>query len=122
VQGQITSQNAGNIQARLVVEGANGPTTPLADEIMRDRGVMVIPDILANAGGVTVSYFEWVQNVQREYLTSTEVADRLSKKLIPAYRNVIDRAAREKVDLRTAAYMIAVERVALSKRVRGIFP
>lgn len=122
VQNQITSQNAGKIQARLVVEGANGPTTPRADEIMRDRGVTVIPDILANAGGVTVSYFEWVQNVQREHLTSAEVADRLAKKLIPAYRNVTDRAAREKVDLRTAAYMIAVERVALTARVRGVFP
>jgi glutamate dehydrogenase (NAD(P)+) len=122
VQSQITSRNAGRIRARLVVEGANGPTTPRADEIMRDRGLTVIPDILANAGGVTVSFFEWVQNVQREHMTSRDVAGRLARKLIPAYRDVVERAAHEKVDLRTAAYMIAIERVALTQRTRGVFP
>lgn len=122
VENQITTENAGNIKAKFVVEGANGPTTPEADRILYDKGIIVVPDILANAGGVTVSYYEWVQNIQREQWPYEMVIRKLEEKLIKAYRNTRNLAKKEKVDMRTAAYMIAIDRVAEATRTRGIFP
>ncbi len=122
VENQITTKNANNIKAKFVVEGANGPTTPEADKILYERGIIVVPDILANAGGVTVSYYEWVQNIQREQWPYEVVISKLEKKLVTAYRNVRELAKREHVNMRTAAYMIAIDRVAEATRTRGIFP
>lgn len=122
VENQITMENAGNIKAKFVVEGANGPTTPDADRILREKGIILVPDILANAGGVTVSYFEWVQNIQREQWRYETVVRKLEERLINAYRNIHNLAEKEKVDMRTAAYMIAIDRVARATRTRGIFP
>lgn len=122
LENQITSKNANKIKAKLIVEGANGPTTPEGDDILTKKGVMVIPDILANAGGVIVSYFEWVQNIQREQWEYDVVVKKLKKKLIPAYRAVAELAKKEKVRFRTAAYIIAIGRVAESTISRGIFP
>lgn len=122
LENQITLQNANNINARIIVEGANGPTTPGADHILCKKGVFVVPDILANAGGVIVSYFEWVQNIQREQWPYEQVVSKLEDKLIPAYNAVRELAADQEVDMRTAAYMIAIDRVAGATRSRGIFP
>ena len=122
LENQITEENANNINARFIVEGANGPTTPKADKILHDKGVIIVPDILANAGGVTVSYFEWVQNIQKEQWPLNKVVSKLEDKLTRAYKEVRDLAKRENIDMRTAAYMIAIERVAESTRTRGIFP
>ncbi len=122
VENQITMENAENIKAKFVVEGANGPTTPGADRVLYEKGIILVPDILANAGGVTVSYYEWVQNIQREQWTYETVVGKSEKKLIKAYRNTRNLAKEEKVDMRTAAYMIAIERVAEATRTRGVFP
>ncbi len=122
LENQITMENAGDIKARFVVEGANGPTTPDADRILYEKGIIVVPDILANAGGVIASYFEWVQNIQREQWAYETVVGKLDEKLISAYRNTRNLAEKEKVDMRTAAYMIAIGRVAEATRTRGIFP
>ncbi len=122
IQQQITEQNAHRIDCRLVVEGANGPTTLEADAILRERGICVVPDILANAGGVTVSYFEWVQDSQRLFWTEDEVNTRLSEIMSRAFREVYDSAERESVDLRTAALMNGIGKVAEAKRSRGVFP
>ncbi|MGM0608787.1 MAG: Glu/Leu/Phe/Val family dehydrogenase [Candidatus Muiribacteriota bacterium] len=118
----ITSENANNIKAKLIAEGANGPTTPEADKILFDKGVWIIPDILANAGGVIVSYFEWVQNMDYYYWTEERVNKDLKDKMDANTNRVIDRAVEHKTDLRTAAYMIAMEKVADVIKVRGVFP
>jgi len=122
VENQITMENAGNIKAKYVVEGANGPTTPGADKILHEKGIIVVPDILANAGGVIVSYFEWVQNIQGEQWPYEMVVRKLEEKLISAYKNTRNLAEKERVNMRTAAYMIAIDRVAQATRTRGIFP
>jgi glutamate dehydrogenase (NAD(P)+) len=122
IAGQLVERNADRIAARLVVEGANGPTTLEADAIFRERGVFVVPDILANAGGVTVSYFEWVQDAQQLFWTEDEVNRRLIEIMQRAYRDVAGLAAREGVDLRTAALMRGLARVSEAKRRRGVFP
>ena len=122
VENQITMENAENIKAKFVVEGANGPTTPDADRILLKKGIITVPDILANAGGVIVSYFEWVQNIQREQWPYEMVVRKLEEKLINAYKNTRNLAETESVDMRTAAYMIAIDRVAEATRARGIFP
>lgn len=119
VENVITEENAGSVQATLIAEGANGPTTPDADEILIDKGIYIIPDFLCNAGGVTVSYFEWVQNRNRYYWSEDEVYERLDKKMTKAFRQVRSRAEQEGVDNRTAAYMVAVERVAETMKLRG---
>jgi glutamate dehydrogenase (NAD(P)+) len=122
LEGQITSANAGSVKARLVAEGANGPTTPEAEAILLDRGIMVLPDILANAGGVTVSYFEWVQDLQGFFWSSEEIETRLVNMLQTAFDQVWDLHEREDCDLRSAAYMLAVKRVAEATEIRGIYP
>ena len=117
--GTIHAANADSIRARLVIEGANNPTTPTADDILRDNGVVVVPDVLANAGGVVVSYFEWAQNLQHTSWEEHEVNDKLDKKMRSAYREVEQRAARGSVSLRVAAYELAIERVLEATRLRG---
>ena len=122
LEGQISGANADRVQASLVAEGANGPTMPEADAILFDRGVQVIPDILANAGGVIVSYFEWVQDLQNHFWDRTEVVQNLERVLTTAYGEVAALTAAEKVDMRTAANILAIQRVAEAIRVRGIYP
>jgi glutamate dehydrogenase (NAD(P)+) len=119
---QITSQNAARIQARVIIEGANGPTSPEADRILNEAGVFLVPDILANAGGVIVSYFEWVQDLQSFFWSEDEVNQRLERILIDAFDEVVRTAKTRKVDMRTAAYIIGVGRVADAIITRGIYP
>jgi glutamate dehydrogenase (NAD(P)+) len=111
--------NAARVKARLIVEGANLPTTAGADEILQRQGVVVVPDILANAGGVTCSYFEWAQNLQQVFWDEEHVNRELEKIMVRAYQNVAGRASKEKISLRTSAYCVAVERVARAERLRG---
>ena len=118
--GAIHAGNAASVQARIVIEGANNPTTPGADEILRDSGVLVVPDVLANAGGVIVSYFEWAQNLQHVRWTERDVNERLGTKMRQAYRAVEHRARATGVSLRVAAYEIGIERVAEATRLRGV--
>ncbi|HEV2261143.1 MAG TPA: Glu/Leu/Phe/Val dehydrogenase [Candidatus Rubrimentiphilum sp.] len=117
----ITSDNAPDIQAKLVVEGANGPTTPDADHILNARGITVIPDIMANAGGVTVSYFEWVQDKMGYFWKLNEVNDRLEDTLITNFHELRGIANRHKIPYRTAAYMVAIDRVVQSLKLRGVY-
>jgi glutamate dehydrogenase (NAD(P)+) len=120
--GVLTARNAGAVQTRLIVEGANGPTTAEADHLLRDRGIFIIPDILANAGGVIVSYFEWVQDLQFFFWKEDEVNSRLRDILTGAFQRTLRLAQQESVDFRTAALMEAVTRVARATKLRGIYP
>ena len=122
LENQITAANAGRIKARLVGEAANGPVTPDADDILYDKGVFVIPDILAGAGGVTVSYFEWVQGLQEFFWSEREVNAQLERVMTGAFQNVLRAAQERKVHMRTAAYLLAVSRVAQATMTRGIYP
>ncbi len=119
IENVITEANAGRVKARIVAEAANGPTTPEADEILRANGTYVIPDFLCNAGGVTVSYFEWVQNIGVYYWTLEEVHRRLREKMVKAFADVHSMATAHDVDNRIAAYMVSVQRVAEAMRLRG---
>ena len=121
-QGVITRENAPSIQAKVIIEGANNPTNLDADEILRERGVFIVPDVLANAGGVTVSYFEWVQDVQKYFWTENEIVGRLREIMTRAFDDVLSIANSEGVDMRTAALIKGIRRVADAKLVRGIFP
>jgi glutamate dehydrogenase (NAD(P)+) len=119
IEGVIGSHNADRIKARIVVEAANGPTTPVADEVLTDRGITVVPDILANAGGVTVSYFEWVQNIQQFQWDLEQVNDELTKRMRKAIDEVWAHCDDKGMTLRDAAFDIAVERVARAAEIRG---
>ena len=122
VGSQLREDNADRVRATIVAEGANGPTTPEADAVLRDRGVTVIPDILANAGGVIVSYFEWVQGLQYYFWRESEITSRLQEVMTRAFNRVWALGAKEGTDLRTAALMEGVRRVAEGYRVRGLYP
>jgi len=122
VGGQIHEGNADRVKASIVAEGANGPTTPEADVILRERGVTVIPDILCNAGGVVVSYFEWVQGLQYYFWRESEITARLQEVMTRAFNRVWALASKESTDLRTAALMEGIRRVAEGYRVRGLYP
>ncbi len=122
IGGVITKANADRIQARIIMEGANGPTTGEADEILDDKGVFVVPDVLANAGGVTVSYFEWVQDLQNYFWSEGEIVGRLREIMNRAFSEVLDISQRDGVDMRTAALIKGIQRVAKAKLARGIFP
>ncbi len=122
VENQITEKNARALRCRMIVEGANGPTTPAADEVLRERNIYLVPDILANAGGVVVSYFEWVQNIQELFWSEEEIYERLKRILLNAIEEVRALSERHKVDMRTAATILGVGRVTQAIRLRGIFP
>ncbi|MCS6870472.1 MAG: Glu/Leu/Phe/Val dehydrogenase [Anaerolineae bacterium] len=122
LENQLTGENAPRVKAKLIVEGANGPTTPEADDIFDDRGILVVPDILANAGGVTVSYFEWVQGLQEYFWDEDEVYRRLERILVRAYDEVVTTAERFRVNMRLAANITAINRVAQAMMTRGFYP
>ena len=122
LEEQITKENASPIKAKIIAEGANGPVTPDADEILRKKGIFVIPDILANAGGVVVSYFEWVQDTQAYFWTRKEINQKLKDIVTESFNTVYAISQKEKVDMRLAAYMLAVSRVAEATRLRGSYP
>ena len=122
ISAQLTGENADKVQAKLVVEGANGPTTMEADQIFSDKGVLVVPDILANAGGVIVSYFEWVQDLQNFFWEESDINTKLERMLVRSYGSVKATMDKHKTDMRTAAMIIGVQRVAEATIMRGIFP
>ena len=122
IEDQIVKANAANIKARIIVEGANAPTTPEADRILNDNGVFVVPDILANAGGVVVSYFEWVQGLQAFFWSEDEVNHQLQVIMDNAFLEVLQMSQSKKVDMRNAAYMLAIKRIVDAMEIRGIFP
>jgi glutamate dehydrogenase (NAD(P)+) len=121
-EGQLTLHNADRIQAKLIVEAANGPTTPEADAIFERRGIPVVPDILANAGGVTVSYFEWVQGRENFFWSEKRVNEQLEEMMIESIGHVLHKADSMQIALRMAAYVVAVSRVAEATEYRGIYP
>jgi len=120
-ENQITSQNAEKIKCKVLAEGANGPTTAAADQILHEKGIFVVPDILANAGGVTVSYFEWVQDRMGYFWPEAVVNERLEQKMVASFNDLCRYADQHSVDTRTAAYMLAIDRVAYDTRMRGIY-
>jgi glutamate dehydrogenase (NAD(P)+) len=122
ISAQIDGDNAGKLKTKLIVEGANGPTTPEADHILSDKGIMVVPDVLANAGGVVVSYFEWVQDLQNFFWAEEEVNKKLERIMVHSYAAVEQTMKMHKTDMRTAAYIIGVKRVADATIRRGIYP
>ncbi|HCF53251.1 MAG TPA: glutamate dehydrogenase, partial [Bacillus sp. (in: Bacteria)] len=119
IENQITEENANDIKAKIVVEAANGPTTLEATKILTDRGILLVPDVLASAGGVTVSYFEWVQNNQGYYWTEEEVEQRLEKVMVRSFDSIYETAQVRKVNMRLAAYMVGVRKMAEASRFRG---
>ena len=122
LEGQITAQRAEDLSCRLVLEGANGPTVPQADDILRERGIIVLPDVICNAGGVTVSYFEWVQDFSSFYWSEDEIYQKLDKIILNAFDDVWNKSQQLKISLRTAAYAIACERILTARKERGIYP
>lgn len=122
LENQITETNAAGVRAKLIVEGANGPTTPAAEDILLSQGKVVLPDVLANAGGVTVSYFEWVQNASSFFWTEADINARLDRALSDAFRAIWEVAAERKVPLRTAAFIVACSRVLEARALRGLYP
>jgi glutamate dehydrogenase (NAD(P)+) len=121
LENVITTKNASKIRAKVICEGANGPTTAAADAILDEKGIFVIPDILANAGGVTVSYFEWVQDRGGYFWSEEVVNDRLRDLMVKSFRDVLELSKQHKVNMRTAAYMLSISRVATVHRLRGIY-
>lgn len=122
LENQIWEGNADKLQAKILAEAANGPTTPRADEILDERGIFVIPDILANAGGVIVSYFEWVQNIQEYFWPEKRISSELNRILADSFRKVLENSKREKISMKMAAYCLAVDRVVQATKDRGIYP
>jgi glutamate dehydrogenase/leucine dehydrogenase len=122
LENQITNDNAGKIRTKIVAEAANGPTTPEADKILFNNKIMVIPDILANGGGVTVSYFEWLQNLRREYWTEAQVNDRLDSNITKAFLGVYDTHSKHNTDMRKASMIVALNRVVDAIKIRGLWP
>lgn len=122
VEGVLHEGNAARVQATVIVEGANGPTSPAADRIFEEKGILVVPDILANAGGVIVSYFEWVQANQAYWWNAEEVESKLAERMLAAWRQVVEYAAKRELTLRAAATILAVERVAEAHKIRGLYP
>jgi glutamate dehydrogenase (NAD(P)+) len=122
IEGQITGDNAARVKAGIIVEAANGPTTPEADAILAGREILVVPDILANAGGVTVSYFEWVQDLQAYFWDEQEINEHLERIMVSTFKRVAKLAAARQTTLRTAALVVAVQRVADALMTRGIYP
>ncbi|RZI39877.1 Glu/Leu/Phe/Val dehydrogenase [Herbaspirillum sp. HC18] len=122
LEQQITEANANKIRAKIILEGANGPTTPAADDILRDKGVLIVPDVIANAGGVTVSYFEWVQDFSSFFWTEDEINQRLTRIMREAFAAVWQLADEKKVSLRTAAFIVACTRVLQAREMRGLYP
>ena len=122
LEQQITAANAGRIRARLIIEGANGPTTPEADDILQDRGVLVLPDVIANAGGVTVSYFEWVQDFSSFFWSEDEINARLVRIMKEAFAGVWEVAQDKRVSLRTATFIVACKRILQARELRGLYP
>jgi glutamate dehydrogenase (NAD(P)+) len=122
LEQQITAANAGRIQARMVIEGANGPTTPEADDILQERNILVLPDVIANAGGVTVSYFEWVQDFSSFFWSEDEINARLVRIMKEAFAGVWQVAQENKVSLRTATFIVACKRILHARELRGLYP
>jgi glutamate dehydrogenase (NAD(P)+) len=122
LENQINEKIATQVKAKIIVEGANGPTTVEADKIFESRNIKVVPDILANAGGVVVSYFEWVQNIQSLTWDEDEVNRTLEKIMIRAFNEVWDKAKDKSASLRMGAYMVAIDRIVKAKKIRGVFP
>ncbi|KKW69322.1 glutamate dehydrogenase [Lampropedia cohaerens] len=122
LEAQINKDNAGRVKARILIEGANGPTTPTADDILHDNGVLVVPDVIANAGGVTVSYFEWVQDFSSFFWTEEEINQRLVKIMRDAFNAVWHVAQQHKVSLRTATFIVACSRILQARELRGLYP
>ncbi len=119
LENSITSQTVDKIKAKIIVEGANGPTTPEANKVLNEKGIFTVPDILANAGGVTVSYFEWVQNLMNHYWTFEEVQQKQEQLMVKAFNEILDLAEKYSVDMRTAGYMISIKKVADAMKLRG---
>jgi len=122
LENAITLSNVEHVKAKIIAELANGPTTPGSDRVLADEGVFLVPDILANAGGVTVSYYEWVQDQYSFFWSEKQINDTLEQAMRTAFKAVHDTAIRYNTDMRTGAYILAVDRVAEATRVRGIFP
>ncbi|MGF6608214.1 glutamate dehydrogenase (NAD(P)+) [Paraburkholderia sp. WSM4175] len=122
LENQITEKNAGKIKTRIIVEGANGPTTTAADDILHDRGILVIPDVVANAGGVTVSYFEWVQDFSSFFWTEDEINERLERVMREAFAAVWQVSSEQNVSVRTAAFIVACKRILQAREMRGLYP
>ena len=122
LEGQITAARARRLKAKLVLEGANGPTLPAADDIMAERGILVVPDVICNAGGVTVSYFEWVQDFSSFFWTEDEINLRLDKIMVGALKKIWDTADRHQITLRTATFAVACERILMARQERGLYP
>ena len=122
LENQITEKNAGKIKTKIIVEGANGPTTTAADDILHDRGILVIPDVVANAGGVTVSYFEWVQDFSSFFWTEGEINERLERVMREAFAAVWQVASEQNVSVRTAAFIVACKRILQAREMRGLYP
>ncbi|MEE9260832.1 MAG: glutamate dehydrogenase, partial [Candidatus Scalindua sediminis] len=122
IEGQITRYNANNIKAKIIVEGANGPTTPEADKVLHDKNVLLIPDILANSGGVIISYFEWVQDLQFYFWKESDVQQRLKEIMQNTFDRVLLLSREKKIDTRTAAWMLGISRISEAQKIRGLYP
>ena len=122
LEGQLTAQRANRLRAKLVLEGANGPTLPEADDVLADRGILLVPDVICNAGGVTVSYFEWVQDFSSFFWTESEINERLDRIVVDALNIIWKTADKHRIGLRTATFAVACERILFARQERGLYP